>query len=139
MSHPNYEDRSSPNPYRYEIAGTAVYGPLVIGIETWRRWGELLSPAALDDALVFLSALVVAVLLARRHPAAPRWWIFVCGGAWFLFCLSTWGSVYAFQDGDPSGLPVPWVLAFKGASLALISVASVRAIRLAGEATPTSR
>lgn len=118
------------NPYRPEIIGTFVLSAFVLPVETWRRWGELLSPAALDDALMFGSAMVVATQLARRHPAAPLRWVFVCGGAWFLMCLSTWGSVYGFEDGDPSGVTVPVVLAFKLVGLALVSLAAWRSIRL---------
>ena len=118
-----------PHPFRAEIIGTLVLAPLVIGLETWRRWGDLLSPAALDDALVFGAALIVVWRLARRDRGAPRLWLFVCGGAWFLFCLSLWGSVYGYSDGDPSGFPVWSVIAFKVVGFALISWASGRALR----------
>jgi len=117
------------NPYRPEIIGTFLFAPLVLALETWRRWGELLGPAALDDWFVFVAAMIVAFKLARRDASAPVWWAFVCGGAWFLFCLSLWGSIYYFDRGDPSGVPVPGVIAFKAAGVALISMASWRAIR----------
>ncbi len=117
------------NPYRPEIVGTFCIAPVVLGIETWRRWGELASPAALDDWLVFLAAMGVATQLARRRTSAPFLWVFVCGGAWFLFCLSLWGSIYSWDGGDPSGAPMPVVLAFKGVGVTLTSWASVRAIR----------
>lgn len=117
------------NPYRPEIAGTLVFAPLVLALETWRRWGELLSPNALDDWLIFVSALIVVRKLARRDAGAPAWWLFVCGGAWFMFCLSLWSSIYSYANGDPSGLPVPAVIAFKAVGFALISLASVRALR----------
>ncbi len=106
------------NPYRPEIAGTLVFAPLVLALETWRRWGELFSPNALDDWLIFVSALIVVRKLARRD-----------AGAWFMFCLSLWSSVYSYANGDPSGLPVPAVIAFKAVGFALISLASVRALR----------
>lgn len=117
------------NPYRSEILGAFLLSAVVLPIEVWRRWGELLSPAALDDGLMFVSAMVVATQLARRNPAAPVWWVFVCGGAWFLMCLSFWGSIYGFEDGDPSGVSVPVVIAFKLIGLTLITLASWRAIR----------
>lgn len=124
------------NPYRYEIAGTFVFSPIVLALETWRRWGELLSPWALDDWLVFVSALIVARKLSQRDPGAPAWWLFVCGGAWFMFCLSLWGSVYSYSEGDPSGVPVPAVIAFKAIGFALISLASRRALRRLRSADP---
>ena len=117
------------NPYRYEIVGTLVFAPIVLALETWRRWGELLSPWALDDWFVFVSALIVVRKLARRDTDAPAWWVFVCGGAWFMFCLSLWGSIYGYGEGDPSGVPVPAVLAFKATGVTLISLASWRALR----------
>ena len=117
------------NPYRAEIVGTFLMSALVLPLETWRRWGTLASPAALDDALVFGAAMAVAWGLARKAPAAPAWWVFVCGGGWMMFALSVWGSLYSFEAGDPSGAPVPLVVAFKLAGLALISAASLRALR----------
>ncbi len=124
------------NPYRPEIVGTFVLGPLVLVLETWRRWGELLSPNALDDWVIFVSAMIVAAKLAQREPYAPTLWVFVCGGAWFLFLLSTWDSIYHFDKPDPSGVPVPGVIAFKAASFTLISVASWRALRRLRSADP---
>ena len=124
------------NPYLPEIVGTFLLAPLVLGIETWRRWGELLSPAALDDFFVFVSAMFVARLLIRRDPCGPALWAFVCGGAWFLFCLSLWGSIYWREDGDPSGVPMAGVIAFKAVGVTLISLAAVRAIRRLGSAPP---
>lgn len=109
---------------------------VVLPIEAWRRWGELLSPAALDDPLVFVPAMVIAWQLARRRPAAPVLWVFICGAASFMFLLSVWGSLYAFETGDPSGVPVPLVLAFKLAGLGLAVLASVRATRRARLADP---
>lgn len=116
------------NPYRAEIAGTVAFAPLVLGIEAWRRRGDLLAPEALDDAVVFGAALFVARGLARRDPAAPARWVFVCGGAWFLFLLSLWGSIHAFDRPDPSGVPIAGVLAFKLIGFLLISWAARRAV-----------
>ena len=124
------------NPYRPEILGTFLLSAFVLPVETWRRWGELLSPAALDDPLIFGSAMVVATQLARRNPAAPLRWVFVCGGAWFLMCLSTWGTIYGFEDGDPSGAPVLLVVGLKLIGLMLASVASWRAIQAQRSGAP---
>lgn len=116
------------HPYRFEILGTLVLAPVVLGIEGWRRWGHWLEPYAMDDWLVFGSALVVVGMLACNHPLAPRLWALVCGGAWFLMALSLWGSIYHRADGDPSGVAMPLVLGFKGLLLALISVAAWRTL-----------
>ncbi len=124
------------NPYRPEILGAFLASAVVLPLETWRRWGELASPMALDDLLMCGCAMVVAVQLARRDPAAPARWAFVCGGVWMLMCLSVWGSVYAWNEGDPSGAPVGAVLAFKGLGLVLVSVASWRALRRVRLADP---
>ena len=127
------------NPYRPEIFGTFVLAPLVLALETWRRWGELLSPAALDDWVIFVSAMIVAAKLARRDASAPVLWVFVCGGAWFLFLLSTWGSIYFFDQPDPSGVPVAGVIAFKAVGFTLISVASWRGLLRLRAADPYER
>ncbi len=124
------------NPYRTEIVAAFLLSAIVLPLEAWRRWSELLSPAALDDGLICASAMVVATQLARRHPAAPAWWLFVCGGAWFVMCLSVWGSIYQFDSGDPSGVPVPAVIALKLVGFTLISLASWRAIRRVRSADP---
>ena len=117
------------HPYRIEIVGTFVFAPLVLALETWRRWGELASPAALDDWVVFVAAMLVAWKLARRDASAPAWWVFVCGGAWFMFLLSVWGSIHRFDEADPSGVPVSGVIAFKAVGFTLISLASWRGLR----------
>lgn len=124
------------NPYRPEIIGAFLMSAIVLPIETWRRWGELFSPWSLDDWLIFGSAMVVATQLARRRPTAPLWWVFVCGGAWFMFCLSTWGSIYAYDEADPSGAPVHLVVLFKATGLAIVSCATWRALRRARLADP---
>lgn len=116
------------NAYRVDVAFILLVSAVVVPLETWRRWGELLSPAAVDDAVIVAAALVVARLLARRSPAAPALWVFVCGGAWFLMFLSVWGSLYFAAKGDPSGVPVGLVVVFKVAVFSLISVASWRAV-----------
>jgi len=113
-----------------------LLAPLVLALETWRRWGELLSPAALDDWVILVGAMIVANKLARREPFAPILWVFVCGGAWFLFLLSTWGSIYFFKEPDPSGVPVAGVIAFKAVGFTLISVASWRGVRRLRSADP---
>ncbi len=118
-------------PYRNDIRTAFVVIPMLLTIEAWRRQEDLLSPAALDDALVGGFLLCVAYRLVRRHPTAPLLWVFGCGGAWFLMVLSTYGSLVAFREPDPSGMPIAVVLSFKAALLALVSVASVRALRLA--------
>ncbi len=44
-------------PYRYEIVGTFIFAPLVLALETWRRWGELLSPStSLPERYLFAAA-----------------------------------------------------------------------------------
>ena len=81
--------------------------------------------------------MVAARLVNRDDPLAPVLWVFVCGGAWFLFVLSLWGSIYSFNQADPSGFPVPVVVAFKAFGLVLISLAAWRAIhRLTSEKKP---
>ena len=122
------------NPYRFEIVAVMVLAPLVLSIETWRRWGELLSPHSLDDWVIFLLAGVAAVKLARRDAGAPLLWLFACGGGMLLISLSLWGSIYDYASGDPSGVPMPGVIAFKGTGVLLVGLASRRAFRLAGRA-----
>lgn len=120
-------------PYRNDIRIAFGVVPLLLAIETWRRWGDLLSPAALDDVIIGGFMLFAATRLARRDPGAPLLWVFGCGGAWFMMVLSTYGSLFAFREQDPSGMPILVVLAFKIGLLALVSIASVRAIRIARE------
>ena len=130
-------DPLRPNPYEPEIVGTFVLAPVVLGIETWRRWGELFSPWALDDFSIFAAAIYVALRLRRRDPKAPRLWVFVCGGAWFLMTLSLWGSIYAYDQADPSGAPVGLVIAFKAFGFALVSTAAWRALWLHDPGRPS--
>ena len=80
--------------------------------------------------------MLVARKLARRDPLAPALWVFVCGGAWFLFCLSLWGSICWWRQGDPSGVPVIGVIAFKAVGVALITPAGTRALHRSISAKP---
>ena len=117
------------NPYRYEIVATAILVPLILALETWRRWAEILSPRSVDDWLIGLCALIVAGKLARGDAAAPRLWIFVCGGAWFIVSLSLWESIYSRSAGDPSGFSMWIVILFKTTMFGVISAATWRALR----------
>ena len=116
------------HPYKPEIVITFLLAPMILAIEAWRRWDELLSPVALDDALVFGAAMIVAWRLRHRETNAPIYWVFVCGGAWFLLALSLWGSIYAYDVPDPSGAPVPLVVAFKAVGFILVTLAGKRAV-----------
>ena len=46
------------NPYKKEIIAIVILGILLIILETWRRWGNLLSYAYLDDVILVSLALI---------------------------------------------------------------------------------
>lgn len=118
------------NPYRYEIVGVFVLGPFVMGIEVWRRWGDFLNPGFYDDYFYFLLAMFAARSLYRRRYIGQLLWLYACGIGTFCIYFSLFGSLYDYDCGDVSGIPMPGVLAFKIVGVILISIVSYRAFAL---------
>lgn len=54
------------NPYKKEIVSIVTLGVLLLIVETWRRWGNLLSYAYLDDVILITLAFIAAFYLYKK-------------------------------------------------------------------------
>lgn len=118
------------HPYRTDVLVGLVIGPALVGIETWRRWGDLLRAHTVDDYILGGLLVVSALLLVKRHRYAQDLWVFTWGAASLLITLSCIGQLEMMHELDPSGMPFAAVIAVKLAMLALVGVMTVRAFRL---------
>jgi hypothetical protein len=107
---------------RFSRIAARSLGPLVIGIETWRRWHQFgdvrIWPAIFDDYLAGGFLLYAASVAKPANEVTGRRYL---AGAWGVAAGMMYGSffsqLYRFAEPDPSGLPVLPVLIAKGVGL----------------------
>jgi hypothetical protein len=127
-----------PGSLSFSRGAAQILGPLVIAIETWRRWhqfGEIrMWPAIFDDYLVG-GFLLYAARVARptnqsrgRRNRAPAW-----GVATGMMYGSFFAQLERLAERDPSGLPAWPVVIAKGIGLLVCLVGLVAALKGAGE------
>ena len=109
-----------------------VLGIFLVCIETWRRshqFGDLASwPHIFDDYLAG-GFLVVASILAARDLAKGHTWLAAAWGATTMMMVKSLFVHLAERGPDPSGASTAWVLAFKGAILAVCIAALAQTLR----------
>lgn len=118
------------NPYRKEILGIIILGFLLLTIETWRRWDNLLSYAYWDDIILITLAFVAAFFLYKKTFLGQLFWLFTCGYALNMItesCMSTW---YRIEEIDASGFSNHQVLWVKIGMYVLVVCLCVRAFKL---------
>ena len=101
-----------------------ILGPLVIAIETWRRWHQFgdvrMWPAILDDYLAGAFLLYAAHLATPGNDGIGRRYL---AGAWGvaggMMYQSFFSQLGRLADPDPSGMSVVPVLVGKGIGLVL--------------------
>jgi len=117
------------NPYKQEIISIVILGVLLLILETWRRWGNLLSYAYLDDVILVILAFIAAFYLYKKTFFGQLFWLFTCG---YGLCMITgsfmhsWGKI---NEIDASGFPVSQVLLIKAGMYVLIVFLGIRAFR----------
>lgn len=118
------------NPYKKEIIGIVTLGALLLVVETWRRWDNLLSYAYLDDVLLVILALVAANYLYKQSFTGQLLWIFSCGYALCLITGSLMSAWKRIDEVDASGFPTSLVILVKLGMYFLVVLMSIRAFRL---------
>jgi len=118
------------NPYKKEIIGIVILGILLLILETWRRWGNLLSYAYFDDVILVSLAFFAAFYLYKKTYFGQLFWLFTCGYGLCLITGSFFGSWKRFNELDASGFPSSQVLIIKAGMFALILFLGIRAFRL---------
>jgi hypothetical protein len=98
-----------------------ILGPLVIAVETWRRWnqfGDVRSWPAIADDYLAGAFLFLAATIAKRAPDRGPLYL---AAAWGVAAGMMYGSFFSqlqrSAEADPSGLPVVPVLVVKGIAL----------------------
>lgn len=118
------------NPYHKEIIGTIILGPLLLILETWRRWGELLSYLYLDDVWLVVLAFVAIFYLKKKRYIGQLLWLFTCGCAFCMITGSFFFAVSKIGGLDASGFNTSQVVLVKGFMYVLVIVVSIRGFRL---------
>jgi hypothetical protein len=101
-----------------------ILGPLIIAIETWRRWnqfGDIRSWPAIADDYLAGTFLFFAATVAKRAPESrgPLYLAAAWGVATGMMYGSFFSQLQRSSEADPSGLPVVPVLIVKGIGLLL--------------------
>ena len=120
--------------FTFSRVAARIFGPLIIAIETWRRWQQFgdvrIWPAIVDDYLAG-AFLFFAARIAQREPdAGGRVYL---AGAWGAATGMMYGSFFSqlhrSAEADPSGLPVVAVLVVKGIGLLICLAGLIGALR----------
>lgn len=64
------------NPYKKEIIATFFLGPLLMILETWRRWDNLLSMSYFDDVILVVLASISTYFLYHQRFIGQLLWLF---------------------------------------------------------------
>jgi len=118
------------NSYKKEIIAIVILGILLIILETWRRWDNLLSYAYLDDVILVSLAFIAAFYLYKKTFFGQLFWLFTCGYGLCLIIGSFIHSWRRINDIDASGFPTSQVLVIKAGMFILIVFLGIRAFRL---------
>lgn len=118
------------NPYQKEITGIVVLGALLLAVETWRRWDNLLSYAYFDDVILVTLAFVAAYFLYKKTYMGQLLWVFVCGYATCLIIGSFMTALTKINEIDASGFPTAQVIFVKVVMYTVVVFMSIRAFRL---------
>ncbi len=119
------------NPHKIEILCSLVLGPILIAIESWRRWGDLLTYAYFDDVLfVILAFIPVKFLNAQKH-LGQLLWLITSGFAFCLIYFSFFGALSQLDQADPSRLNMSVVILVKSVFYIIVLMMCFRAIKLA--------
>ena len=118
------------NPYKKEIIGIASLGPALLILETWRRWGNLLSYDYLDDVWLVGLSFIAAYYLKKKTYIGQLLWLFTCGCALSMITGSFFSQFKKIDEIDASGFDSTQVIAVKAVMYILVILMSIRAFRL---------
>lgn len=118
------------NPYQKEIIATIILGPLLMIVETWRRWDNLLSMNYFDDVLLVVLASIAAYFLYHKQFIGQLLWLFAAGAFFMMINLSFFGAIEKMHLPDASGIAMSKVILIKAGMYAIILLMGWRAFRL---------
>ena len=101
------------NPYQKEIIATYVLAPLLMLIETWRRWDNLWSMSYFDDVILVLLAGIAVYYLRQQKFIGQLLWLFAAGAHFMMINISFFWAVEEIHLSDASGLSMTKVITVK--------------------------
>ncbi len=118
------------NPYQKEIIATYILAPILMLIETWRRWDNLWSMSYFDDVILVILAGIAVSYLRKQQFIGQLLWLFAAGAFFMMINVSFFGSIERINLPDASGLATTIVIAVKALMYLIILLMSYRAFRL---------
>lgn len=118
------------NPYQKEIITTYILAPVLILIETWRRWDNLWSMSYFDDVILILLAGTAVYYLRQQKFIGQLLWLFAAGAYFMMINISFFWAVEEMHLPDASGLSMTKVITVKLLMYFLVLLMCWRAFRL---------
>jgi len=118
------------NPYQKEIIATYILAPILMIIETWRRWDNLWSMNYFDDVILVILAGIAIYYLRKQQFIGQLLWLFAAGAFFMMINISFFWAIEEMNLPDASGLAKPKVIAVKALMYLIVLLMSYRAFRL---------
>lgn len=118
------------NPYQKEIIATYILAPILMAIETWRRWDNLWSMSYFDDVILVVLAGIAVFFLSKKQFLGQLLWLFAAGAYFMMINISFFWAIEEMNLPDASGLAMTKVIAVKGLMYLIVLLMSYRAFRL---------
>lgn len=118
------------NPYQKEIIATYILAPILMAIETWRRWDNLWSMSYFDDVILVVLAGIAVFFLRKKQFLGQLLWLFAAGAHFMMINISFFWAIEEMNLPDASGLAMTKVITVKGLMYLIILLMSYRAFRL---------
>ena len=118
------------NPYQKEIIATYILAPILMLIETWRRWDNLFSMSYFDDVILVILAGIAVYYLRQQKFIGQLLWLFAAGAFFMLINISFFWAVEEMHLPDASGIAMVNVLAVKVLMYLIVLLMCWRAFQL---------
>jgi len=118
------------NPYQKEIIATYILAPILMAIETWRRWDNLWSMSYFDDVILVVLAGIAVYFLRKQQFIGQLLWLFAAGACFMMINISFFWAIEEMNLPDASGLAMSKVIAVKALMYLIILLMTWRAFRL---------
>lgn len=118
------------NPYQKEIVVTYILAPILMLIETWRRWDNLFSMSYFDDVILVVLAGIAVYYLRQQKFIGQLLWLFAAGAFFMMINISFFWAVEEMHLPDASGISMAKVVAVKGLMYLIVLVMCWRAFQL---------
>lgn len=122
--------KTQTNPYQKEIIATYILAPILMLIETWRRWDNLFSMSYFDDVILVVLAGIAVYYLRQQKFIGQLLWLFAAGAYFMMINISFFWAVEEMHLPDASGISMVKVLAVKALMYLIVLGMCWRAFQL---------